>query len=90
MATQEPNNFEWLIKLWPVGLVVAATIGGYATLQAKVISLDNVSRDTVKTLSVHDTKLAEFAIEQKYIKSSVDKIEDQTNKIFEAIQRIKR
>ncbi len=85
------RNGKILFKdYWPIILAGAGIVAGYSTLQAKVISLDAVSKDTAKTVAVHDVRFAEFSISQKYISEKVDKIDSAQEKILEAIQKIKR
>ena len=78
------------MKYWQLGLAVIAGVAAFATLQAKVLSLETASKDTVKSVATHDIKLAEFSVEQRVIRNTVEKIEVKQDALLEAIQKIRR
>ena len=78
------------MKYWQLGLAVIAGVAVFARLQDKVLSLETASKDTVKSVATHDIKLAEFSVEQRVIRNTVEKIEVKQDALLEAIQKIRR
>ena len=75
---------------WPIVAAAGAIVFGYSNLQARVSALDVSSKDTVKTISLHDVRIAEFSVEQKNISQKVDTIDLKMDRVFDAIQKLKR